>query len=71
MIQLGGRGAAPHGLWDLSSLSRNETQAMAVKAQNPKYQTTREPNDSILSTTVRGRWYYWYFSDEEIIVKRS
>ena len=29
-----------------------------MKAQNPKYQTTREPNDSILSTSVRGRWYY-------------
>ena len=37
--------AMPHGLWDLSSLSRNWTWAMAVKTQNPNHWSTRQlPN---------------------------
>ena len=34
--------AAPHTLWALSSLTRDWTQAPAVKAQSPNHWTTRE-----------------------------
>ena len=34
--------AAPRGLWDLSSPTRDWTQTMAVKAQNPNHLATRE-----------------------------
>ena len=30
------------GLWDPSSLTRDETQSTAMKAQNPNHQATRE-----------------------------
>ena len=32
----------PHGLWDLSSLTRDQTQAPAVEAQSPDQRTARE-----------------------------
>ena len=35
-------GATLHGLWDPSSLTRDWTQASAVKAQSPNHSTTRE-----------------------------
>ena len=34
--------AMPHGLWDLSSLTRDSTWTTAVKAQDPNHLATRE-----------------------------
>ena len=34
--------ASPHSLWDLSSPTRDQTQAPAVKALSPNHRTTRE-----------------------------
>ena len=34
--------AAPHGMWDLSSLTRDQTHAPKVEAQSLNHWTTRE-----------------------------
>ena len=43
--------ATPHGLWDLSSPTRDQTRAPAVKVLSPNHWTTREfPSISFLSS---------------------
>ena len=42
MLFWGGRGAALRGLQDLSSRTRDQTRASAVKALSPNHWTTRE-----------------------------
>ena len=34
--------ASPYGLWDPSSLTRDQTQALAVRARSPNHWTARE-----------------------------
>ena len=48
-----------HSLRDLSSLTRDQTQAPAVKAPNPNHWTTREfPSTDFLIATIKARRQY-------------
>ena len=58
--------AMPRGLWDLSSPTRDRTQAPAVKAPSPNHWTTREFLKAVFITSVTSKICFCddYFSGE-------
>ena len=57
----------PHSLQDLSSQTRNKTQAPAVKARSPNHRTVR--NSPVYVKWVR--WVYIYYTWTELLFKKS